>query len=143
MASTKAGFTLIVNPVLSIPKEYVSKKVLMNRKDYYATRILEVVRKLIFCIIIIIYIPMTTVPGSKKHFCNKFTRIGIWEGVNSIDEPTNGPIVRCDECGAKRRLLWETWHKLPKDKKSIRIKEKHQKFQSLLFFDAKSTAFDF
>lgn len=65
------------------------------------------------------------IPGSKKHFCERFSQISIWEGVDSSSQLTNGPVVQCDECGEISRITWEKWEDIPKEKKRVRIKEKN------------------
>ena len=64
------------------------------------------------------------IPGSKKHFCEKITQIGVWEGIDSCDEITTGPIVKCRECGKIFRIMQDTWERIPRRNKQIKIIEK-------------------
>ena len=72
---------------------------------------------------------MVNIFGSKKHFCEKIIQIGVWEGVDSSDEITTGPIVRCRECGKIFRIMQDTWDRIPFEKKQVRIIQK-EKFVS-------------
>lgn len=53
-----------------------------------------------------------TIPGSKKHFCEKLVVVGLWEGVDSCDQITSGPVVQCVECGRKFSLTTEKWERI-------------------------------
>lgn len=56
----------------------------------------------------------------KKHCCVKITQISVWNGIDSSDRPTNGPIVKCDDCGLEFHLTWENWEKILEENKSVR-----------------------
>lgn len=56
----------------------------------------------------------------KKHHCDKVTQIGVWNGTDSSDRPTNGPIVKCNDCGLEFHLTWENWEKISIDNRNVK-----------------------
>ena len=45
----------------------------------------------------------------QMHICERFERVGIWDAIDSSNQPVNGPIVRCKDCGKECHLTWEKW----------------------------------
>ncbi len=56
----------------------------------------------------------------KKHYCDKVTQIGVWNAIDSSDCPTNGPVVKCDDCGLEFHLTWENWEKISEEDKQVK-----------------------
>ena len=48
---------------------------------------------------------------SQMHICESLKRVDVWDALDSSDQPINGPVVKCEDCGREFHMTWENWEK--------------------------------
>lgn len=46
---------------------------------------------------------------AQMHICERLERVGVWDAIDSSNQPVNGPVVRCEDCGSEFHMTWDKW----------------------------------